>query len=80
MTDQRDPRLAGYLEAARERPHPFYARQLLRFAAQAGDAAAMEEAISLGALLWRPEPPIRAWTEERPELRIVQLELWEEAA
>lgn len=79
-----DPRLTAYLETARERRHPFYARQALRFAAQAGDAAAMEEAMALGAASYQPEPPIRMRTEEEPEekpqITIVQLRLFEEAA
>ena len=81
MTD--DPRLTAYLETMRERAHPFYAMQCYRFAAQAGDTAAMEEAVMRGALSWRPEPNVYAWTEEREivrETEIIQLRLFEEAA
>lgn len=78
-----DPRLEAYLAVAQERPHPFYARQALRFAREAGDEAAMQRAIELGALSWQPEPPIRTWTEEeekKPEPKIIQLRLFDEAA
>lgn len=83
MTDQRDPRLAAYLAAAMERPHPFYAAQLLKFAARAGDEDAVDAALALGALSWRPEPAIRMRTEEEPEIirgEIIQLRFWGEAA
>lgn len=59
-----DPRLKTYLELAAERPHPFYARQAWRFAVQAGDTESAELAIRLGALDWRPEPLIKATTED----------------
>lgn len=69
-----DPRLHTYLKLARARCHPFYARQAWRFAIEAGDEEATQEALALGALLYRPEPLVRAWTE------MVQLRFWEEAA
>jgi hypothetical protein len=76
-----DPRLTAYLEAMREQPGClFYAMQAYRFAAQAGDTAAMERAIELGALRYEPEPLIRMRTEGEPEGKIIQLRLLEEAA
>ena len=66
-----DPRLQAYLKIMKERPHPFYAAQAYRFAAQAGDTAAMEEAIKAGALSWRPEPVVRMRTEEDMLDRII---------
>jgi DNA modification methylase len=53
-----DSRLTAYLKTARERQHAFYARQAFRFAAQAGDTAAMEEAMALGAVDYQPEPNV----------------------
>lgn len=73
-----DIRLKTYLEVAAERPHPFYARQALRFAYEVGDEAAMQEATRLGALNWKPEQEIRMRSE--PEPKIVQLQLFDEAA
>lgn len=80
-----DPRLRAYLEVAAERGHPFYARQAWRFAREAGDEAAMQLSIRLGALDWRPEPPIRMRGDGRRKMKpvrgeIIQLQLFEEAA
>jgi hypothetical protein len=78
-----DPRLTAYLEVARERPHPFYAAGAYRLAYEAGDTAAMEEAVRHGALSWRPEPVVRMRGEGRAKVTrgaIVQLRLFDEAA
>lgn len=59
-----DPRLPAFLALAVERGHPYYAAAALRLAREAGDTAAMEAAIRLGARDWRPEPRVYATTED----------------
>lgn len=51
-----DPRLPATLALARERTHPYYANVAFQLARDAGDLAAMVEAIALGAANYRPEP------------------------
>jgi hypothetical protein len=59
-----DPRIPILLRLAKERGHPFYAAQAFGYARQAGDTAAMQEALELGAAKWRPEPPVYARTAD----------------
>jgi hypothetical protein len=79
-----DPRLAAFLVLAQKRQHPYYAAGAYTLARQLGDTAAMAQALALGAANYRPEPPIRMRTDEepkeQPQITIVQLRLFEEAA
>lgn len=61
-----DPRIVAALACARERSHPYYAAAAFTLARAAGDTAAMQEALRLGAANYRPAARVYAWTEKRP--------------
>lgn len=61
-----DPRLTTFLKLAAERGHPFYAWAAYALAKAAGDKGAVKQAVRLGALSYRPEPKVYAWTEPLP--------------
>lgn len=71
-----DYRLRDALACARERSHPYYAAALYTLARAAGDLAAMEEALRLGAANYRRSAPVYGRTEGE----VVQLTFFEEAA